>query len=444
MRKVLVLGAGLVSRPLVQYLLNQKDYHVTVASRTVGKAEKLVGGHENGIALPLNVEDAESLEKLVEGHDLSISLVPYQYHVTVAKLCLKHKKQLVTTSYVSEEMKELDGAARDAGLTFLNEIGLDPGIDHMSAMKIVHDIKKRGGRVTGFLSYCGGLPAPEANTNPWGYKFSWSPRGVVLAGRNSACYMKDGAVVELPGPELFADHWLVSIQGYGELEAYPNRDSMPYVDIYDLKHVKNMLRGTLRNLGWSYTMKKLADMNYFSLDEIDVSQMTYSDMIRHLINVSKDVDLKNALANHIEVHELSDTIKRIEWLGLLDDEKIITNGNTKISPLDAIANKMLEKLSMGEKDRDFCVMQHEITAEYDGGKKEKTYSTLLAFGISCGDSSMSRTVSLPAAIGAHMILDGRITDRGVLIPVSPGIYEPVMRELEIGAGIAFKEKTVPV
>jgi saccharopine dehydrogenase (NADP+, L-glutamate forming)/spermidine synthase len=439
-----VLGAGLVSRPLVQYLLNQNDYHVTVASRTVSKAEALIDGHERGTALPLNVENHAELEKLVSEHDLSISLLPYLFHVTVAKLCLKYKKHLVTTSYVSDDMKALDAEAKELGLTFLNEIGLDPGIDHMSAMKIIHAIQRKGGRITGFFSYCGGLPAPEANTNPWGYKFSWSPRGVVLAGRNNARYLKDGKEVEIPGPELFANHWLVSIQGYGELEAYPNRDSIPYIDIYELNHVEDMLRGTLRNLAWSFTMKKLAELNYFDLEEMDMEGMTYADLMRRLIDASKDANLPEAVAAFLEVHERSETLMRFEWLGLLSDDPILTGGADKLSPLDALANKMQEKLVLGDQDRDFCVMQHEFIAEYDSGRKTKTYSTLLQYGIPDGDSSMARTVSLPAAIGARMILEGKITDRGVLIPVQPSIYEPVLNELEVGAGIVFSEKTVPL
>ncbi len=442
MRKILVLGAGLVSHPLVQYLMNQNGYQVTVASRTVSKAERLVGNHAQGKALPLDVNDDQALERLVVEHELMVSLLPYNFHVKVAKLCLKHKKHLVTTSYVSEEMRALDGPAREANLTFMNEIGLDPGIDHMSAMKIIHEIEKKGGKVRSFLSYCGGLPAPEANNNPWGYKFSWSPRGVVMAGRNSARYLRNGEEIAVPGPELFADHWLVSIQRYGELEAYPNRDSIPYVDIYSLKHVKTMLRGTLRNLGWCYTMKKLADLDYFSLEETEVLEMTYADLMGRLIGVARETDLKEQVARYLEVNEHSDTIQRFDWLGLLSDRPLLSEGVDPLSPLDAIANLMLERLSFGEQEQDLCVMQHEIAGEYEGGRPEKTYSPLLCFGIPDGASAMSRTVSLPAAIVVRMILEDQITDRGVLIPVTPSIYEPVLRELEVGAGIAFTETTV--
>ncbi|MGB2989140.1 MAG: saccharopine dehydrogenase C-terminal domain-containing protein, partial [Candidatus Zixiibacteriota bacterium] len=234
MKKVLVLGAGLVSKPLVQYLLDQPDFHVTVASRTVSKAEKLVGDHPRGKALPLNVKDTDTLRNLISDADLAISLVPYAHHVTVANFCIELKKQMVTTSYVSAAMKELDQKAKDAGVLILNEIGLDPGIDHMSAMRIIHDVQNKGGRIASFYSYCGGLPAPEANTNPWGYKFSWSPRGVVLAGKNPGRYLKDKKEVKIASEDLFAHFWPMNIEGVPPLEAYPNRDSIPYLEIYGI------------------------------------------------------------------------------------------------------------------------------------------------------------------------------------------------------------------
>jgi len=446
MKRLLVLGAGLISRPLVQYLLDQNDYFLTVANLTGPEetpAEAYARKHEKGDVQFLDVNHQDALEKKVAEHDITISLLPYTYHPIVARFCLKHTKHLIAPSYVSEEMSKLDKEAKNLGLTFLNEIGLDPGIDHMSAMKIINDIESQGGKVIDFYSYCGGLPSPENNDNPWGYKFSWSPRGVIMAGKNNARYLKDGKEVMILGTDLFENHWLVPIQGYGELEAYPNRDSIPYQDIYNLKHVQNMLRGTLRNLGWCYTMKKLSDINFFDLDEIVASNMTYADMIRHLTGVqSYGADLKQALADFIEVHIKSDTMKRLDWLGLLSDESILTNGATKVSPLDVLANKMEEKLKLQEGQLDFCVMQHEIVAEYPNGAKEKTYSTLLECGIPDGDSAMARTVSLPAAIGAKLILENNINEKGVIIPVKPSVYNPILRELETGGNIVFKERVL--
>ena len=223
MHHVLILGAGLVVGPMVRYLLEQPDFKVTVASRTVSKAEALVGEHPRGKALAFNIQDGEALESLVQKHDLVVSLLPYTYHLQVAQACLKHKKHLVTTSYVKSEMMALDGQVRDAGLIFLNEIGLDPGIDHMSAMRVINQVKDAGGEITTFVSYCGGLPAPEANTNPLGYKFSWSPRGVVMAGKNPAHYLWDGKEIDIPGEELFDNYWLVQVPELGTFEGYPNQ-----------------------------------------------------------------------------------------------------------------------------------------------------------------------------------------------------------------------------
>src|SRR5512136_2782641 len=207
MKKVLVLGAGLVARPPVQYLMNLPGVQVTAASRTVSKAQAIVGSHPNGRAVALNVDDDAALEAAIRQADLSISLLPYVYHPKVAAMCVKHRRHMVTTSYVKDQMRALDGAAREAGVILLNEIGVDPGIDHMSAMKVIHDVERRGGKVTGFDSWCGGLPAPEACDNPFGYKFSWSPKCVLMAGKNPARFIKDGRVVEVPGEELFDHFW---------------------------------------------------------------------------------------------------------------------------------------------------------------------------------------------------------------------------------------------
>ena len=301
MKKVLVLGAGLVTGPLVHYLLDQEDFQVKVASRTVEKAQKLVGTAKNGIAERLDVSDEKALEKLISEADLSISLLPYIYHPLVAKLCIKHKKLMVTASYVKDEMKALDEEAKRAGVILLNEIGVDPGIDHMSAMQVINRIRANGGKLVSFSSYCGGLPAPDANDNPYGYKFSWSPRGVILAGKNPARYLKDGEIVDIPGEDLFSHHWPVKIAGFGELEGYPNRDSLPYIETYGVKGVKNMFRGTLRYPGWCETMKKIAELGL--LDEAernDLAGLTFADLTAKLIGGPKE-NLKSGLASFLKI-----------------------------------------------------------------------------------------------------------------------------------------------
>jgi saccharopine dehydrogenase (NADP+, L-glutamate forming) len=439
MKNVLILGAGLVAKPLVRYLLDQPDFHVKVASRTVSKAEKLVGGHPRGEAQPLNVDDTATLKNLISQADLVISMVPYTHHVTVANLCIELKKHMVTTSYVSENMKKLDRKAKDAGILILNEIGLDPGIDHMSAMKIIHAVKNKGGRIASFYSYCGGLPAPEANTNPWGYKFSWSPRGVVLAGKNSARYLKDKKEVNIPSQDLFTHFWEMQIEGLPKFEAYPNRDSVPYIELYGISDTDSMYRGTFRYPGWCQTMKKIVELGFLDDKEMDVAGLSYADFLRKLIKKQKGTDLKKELATYLKIGENSEPIKRFDWLGLLSDEKLPCE---KGSPLDIFANRLLEKLQYQEGERDMIVLHHEFIAEYPKDKKkEKITSTLIDFGIPHGDSAMSRTVGLPAAIGATLILQEKIKATGVHIPVTPLIYEPTLKELE-KQGIVCKEKSV--
>lgn len=440
MKKVLVLGAGLVAKPLVRYLLDQPDFQVKVASRTVSKAEKLVGNHPRGEAQPLNVNDTATLKNLISDADLVISMVPYAHHVTVAGLCIEYKKHMVTTSYVSEAMKKLDQKAKEAGVLILNEIGLDPGIDHMSAMRIIHQVQNKGGRIASFYSYCGGLPAPEANTNPWGYKFSWSPRGVVLAGKNAARYLKDKKEVKIASEDLFSHFWPMDIEGLPPLEAYPNRDSVPYVQIYGISDADSMYRGTLRYPGWCQTLKKVVELGLLDETEQNVKGLSYADFFRKLIKKEKGDDLKKDLAAHLKIDEDSEPIKRFEWLGLFGDEIIPSE---KSSPLDVFANRLLEKLKYEGGERDMIVLHHDFRAEYPGGKKEKITSTLIDYGIPHKDSAMSRTVGLPAAIGAAMILNGKIKATGVHIPVSPSIYEPALDELE-KLGIVCKEKSQPL
>jgi saccharopine dehydrogenase (NADP+, L-glutamate forming) len=436
MKKVLILGAGLVAKPLVRYLLDQPNFEVEVASRTVSKAIKLIDNHPNGTAKELNLKDEEGLRDEVAKADLVISMVPYAFHPKVAKYCIDFKKHMVTTSYVSEIMKNLDAEARKAGILILNEIGLDPGIDHMEAMRIIHEVEEKGGDIVSFTSYCGGLPAPEANTNPFGYKFSWSPIGVLLAGKNSAQYYKDGQQVFIPSENLFDDFKIIPIEGLGDFEGYPNRDSLPYIDLYKIGSTRTMLRGTLRNLGWCQTLKKIVDLGLLDEEAKDWSGMTVAGFMRDLLDTPADSDLKKALATRINMEENSDVVQRLEWLGLMEEKPLPVE---KGSALDIIGALMLEKLQYEAGERDMIILQHTFVASYPGGKKEQITSTLVDFGIPGGDSSMARTVGLPAAIGTKLILEGKIQEVGVHIPITPAIYIPILEELK-GMDIAFTEK----
>ncbi|MEA2103057.1 MAG: saccharopine dehydrogenase C-terminal domain-containing protein [Candidatus Cloacimonadota bacterium] len=436
MKRILVLGAGLVSKPHVEYLLKQPEFQVTLADMEVKKAEQIINNHPNGKAISLNVNDDDTLNKLVAEHDLSVSLLPFIFHPKIARLCIKHKKNMVTASYISDEMRELDQEVKDAGIIILNEIGVDPGIDHMSALRVINHVKDKGGTIASFKSYCGGLPAPEANTNPWGYKFSWSPRGVIMAGKNSARYLEDGKVIDIPGNKLFAYHWKTDVPDFGKLEAYPNRDSVPYKDIYEIQDTKTMFRGTLRYPGWCITMKKIVDMGLLDDEkEYELNGKTYGEFISEFIQADEKSDLKKKLAELWKLPVDSDTVNRMEWIGLLGDEKI---GLEKGSALDVFCKILLEKLKYEPAERDMLVMHHEFTAEYED-KKQNITSTMIDFGIPNGDSSMSRTVGLPAAIAVRMILNGVIKETGVHIPSKPEIYEPILNELE-EMNITFKER----
>lgn len=439
MSKVVVFGAGLVAGAHVQYLL-QKGHHVTVASRTVGKAEALVRNQPRGKALAFDIQkDAGRLEEIIAQHDLAVSLLPYVYHPAVAQACIEQGKHMVTTSYVKEEMRALDGAAREAGVTILNEIGVDPGIDHMTAMQVIHRVQEAGGEVVSFTSYCGGLPAPEANTNPLGYKFSWSPRGVLLAGKSPARFLRDGEVVRVPGPELFDNYWpvIVPIEGEAiEFEGYPNRDSLPYAETYGIPSTRTMFRGTLRNVGWCATLKKLVEMG--ALEEAerdDLAGLTYAHFTAQLIGQEDTANLRSDLAAHLGIGTDSFIIANLEWLDLLSD-RLLPAGMR--SPIDVLTATMLEKMQYAPGERDMLILQHEFLAEFPD-RKEKITSTMLDFGIPHGYTSMARTVGLPAAVAVHMILMGEIEARGVLVPVTPDIYEPVLEELG-RLGILFTEK----
>ena len=427
MKNVLVLGAGLVARPLVQYLLDQPDLEVTIASRTVSKAEALIGGRPRGRALAFDiVKDGDALGALVAQADLAISLLPYIYHVQVAEQCVRYRRHMVTTSYVKEAMQALDGAAREAGVILLNEIGVDPGIDHMSAMRIIDRVHRAGGQIAHFRSYCGGLPAPEANTNPFGYKFSWSPRGVLLAGRNDARYLENGQIVEVPNSRLFATRHTVPVGGVGDLVAYPNRDSLPYRDLYGIPETRTIYRGTLRYPGWCETWQAFVELGLLDLTERDdLAGLTWRQLIAQLIGKPEAKDVRGELATRLGLSRDSAVLDRFEWLGLLSDEPLPDAPTI----LDALAVPMEARLRYEPGERDMLVLLHDFIAEYPG-RTEHITSTMVDFGIPHGDTSMARTVSLPAAIATRLILEGRINLTGVHIPVRPEIYEPVLDELE--------------
>ncbi len=430
MKEVLVLGAGLVAKPLVRYLLENAGFGVTVASRTVEKGERMIAGHQHGKALAFDITRDDYLGDLVKDHDLVVSLLPYTHHTDVAKAAIDAGKHMATTSYVSGPMRELDRSSKDAGVLLINEMGLDPGIDHMEAQRVIDDVHSRGGEVEEFISYCGGLPAPEANTNPWGYKFSWSPKGVVLASKNNARFRKDGEDIDIPGRKLFANYEHIDVHGLGTFEGYPNRDSVPYAEIYGIPDAKTVLRGTLRNMGWCDTWKGLHDIGI--LEEKKTLASTYQDMMKEL--APGVGELRERLKARISTTDNDLVIRNWEWLGLMEERELLDN----TSRMDALSELLKEKLFYGPGERDMIVLQHTFNTVING-ERQTLHSTMIDYGIPGGDSAMSRTVGIPAAIGAELVLTGKLDHlSGVQIPILPEIYKPALEKLQ-EQSICFKE-----
>lgn len=426
MKKVLILGAGMVVKPIVTYLLN-RGFEVTVATRTKSKAEAMIDNHPNGNAVAWVVEDEAGLSGMIANHDLTVSLLPWIHHITVAKQCIAHKKNMVTTSYVKAEMKALDAEVREAGIIILNELGLDPGIDHMSAMRIIDHVHAKGGKIEEFYSICGALPAPEAATNPFRYKFSWSPKGVVMAGNNDGKYLRHDKLVEVPTENLFKNPFKVDFPEVGALEIYPNRDSLPYIELYGIPETKTMLRGTFRHPGWCESIDAMKALKLITNDNHDFNGKTYAEMLAMLIGAADATDIRKKAADFLGIDEKAYALDAIEWLGLFENKAM----NREItSAFEITSDLMIEKMELGQEERDMVVMQHIFLASYPDGNQEVIKSSMLDFGTLATDTAVARTVALPAAIGVEMILKGEITETGVHIPVLPGIYNPILDRLE--------------
>ncbi|MCX6280027.1 MAG: saccharopine dehydrogenase NADP-binding domain-containing protein [Bacteroidetes bacterium] len=439
MKKILILGSGLIAKPIIQYLLS-KNYKVSVASNTTERSDAMIGGNINGQSVFWDATDEVALDAMVATHDITVSILPYIFHVMVAKHCVAHRKNMVTTSYIKPEMQALDAAAKDAGIIILNEIGLDPGIDHMSAMRIIDNVHQKEGAILEFYSICGALPAPEAARNPFRYKFSWSPKGVVLAGNNDALFLRDGKIVEVPNRDLFKNPFKVNFPEVGALEVYPNRDSLAYREIYGIPEAKTMFRGTFRYQGWCESLDAIKALNLISPEKFDMTGMTYADMVKHQIfgtsNLEPGTFNKRQVAEFLGISDYTHAIQAMEWLGLFDNKPMKRSLD---STFEVTSDLMIEKMSLGETERDMVVMQHTFLAAYSDGRKEVIRSRMLDFGTLTTDTSIARTVALPAAIGVEMILAGKINITGVHIPVIPEIYNPVLDQLEI-LGIKMVEE----
>jgi saccharopine dehydrogenase-like NADP-dependent oxidoreductase len=426
MKKVLILGAGMVVKPIVQYLLN-RGYEVTVATRTKSKADAMIGDHPQGTSLEWTVDDEDTLDKLVAEHDISVSLLPYAYHVMVAKKCVAHKKNMVTTSYVKPEMYALDGDAKAADILILNELGLDPGIDHMSAMRIIDHVHNQGGKIEEFYSLCGALPSPEACNNPFNYKFSWSPKGVVMASNNDGKYLRHNKEHVIEPIDLFKDPFTVNFPDVGPLEVYPNRDSYPYIKLYGIPETSTMFRGTFRHKGWCESLDAIKRLNLITNDKIDFTNKSYADFMAMMIGADNSDNIRQKAAGYLGIPADSYALDSIEWLGLFSNEPM---GRGEDTPFEITSDIMIDKMMIGREERDMVVMQHTFLASYPDGKREVIKSRMLDFGTLATDTAIARTVALPAAVGVEMLLEGKIHAKGVHIPVIPEIYNPILDRLE--------------
>lgn len=432
-KNVLILGAGLVSQPLIDYLFKHTEHILTVADVRLEQADKAIHKHPRGLAKSLDVQDSRSVHQLVDTADLVVSLLPYTLHTTVARHCVELGKHMVNASYISQDMQALDPMVKQKGLLFLCEMGLDPGLDHMSAMKIIHDVKEQGGEVYSFVSVCGGLPAPDANTNPFGYKFSWSPKGVLLAGNNSARYIEAGTEHEIPARQLFHSTTPMQIDAF-QLEAYPNRDSVSYKKVYGLDNIDLLMRGTLRYEGWHHYILALERLHMLEETPVAAGVTSFRELVAAQNNLDPD-HIRTGVQALLEMDKSDPVLQALDWLGLMNSARQNFKG---LTVLDALAGLMSERMAYQPGERDMVVLQHEFKARYPD-HEELITSSLIDYGIPNGPSAMARTVSLPLAIAVKMILENKINLKGVQIPVHRQIYEPVLRELET-AGIHFKEE----
>lgn len=432
MKKIAILGSGFVTKPAVDYFIDQCGYEVIVTSLVKAEAERIIAGRATGKAVVWSIEQGDLLDSIVSEVDLVLSMIPPTMHIPVAEACLKHQKNMVTTSYLSAEMAGLAGQCSSRDLLFLNEIGEDPGLDNMAAKQLIDQVKAEGGQVTSLTSYGAGLPAFEHNNNPFGYKFSWSPKGVLMAALAPAAYLIDGKKVEVASGRLFDHHWLVDLEGVGTFETYPNRDSSEYLKCLALSSDVSLFRGILRFTGWSNTMKGFIELGLLNATvENDFSEKSYAQFLASLIGADSCEDIAVKTAHFLKVDNNSDLIKKMNWLGLFGRQKVGISTGTNA---DLLVELMLGKMSYSPLERDMVVVHAEIEATFSN-RREKRMSTLLVKGEVGGDSAMSRAVSLPAAIASKLILEGKIKAKGVQRPTLPEIYRPVLQEM---AGFGYK------
>ncbi|KAF4081396.1 hypothetical protein AMELA_G00160900 [Ameiurus melas] len=444
MKRVLLLGSGYMSRPVVEYLTRDPGTQVTVASVLLSQAEDLAAKYPNTIPIMLDVTSQEGhLEFLIKDHDLVISMLPYTYHPLVAKYCISKKVNLVTASYQSPAMKELQKCAEEAGITIVNEMGLDPGIDHMLAMECIDQAKADGCTVESYSSFCGGFPAPECSDNPLRYKFSWSPYGVLLNTISPAIYRKDNQLISIsPGGSLMDATMPMDFFPGFNLEGFPNRDSTKYAEPYGIESAHTLIRGTLRFKGFSRAMSSFVKLGLINPEpcpmlEHTADPVSWKELLSKLIGLSSDVStesFEDAVFNQIGRDEFR--MQTLKWFEMLS-EAPVPHANTI---LEALTKHLEAKLAFDKGERDMIIMKNDIGIRHPTGELEMKHISLVVYGDPYGFSAMAKTVGYPAAIAARMVLDGELNTKGLVVPLTKTIYSPVLRRLQ-QEGLQFTTKS---
>ncbi len=439
MQNILVLGAGLSSTALIRYFLEQTgtDWKVRVGDIRYELAEEKVRGYSNGEAFYFDVHNLEQRRFEISQAQIVISLLPARMHHLVAETCVEVGRHMVTASYLSPAIRAMDMEARSKGIVLMNECGVDPGIDHMSAMQMIGRIREEGGKIIAFESSTGGLVAPGYEDNPWKYKFTWNPRNVVLAGREGARFLHNGKFKYIPYHKLFSRYEIIRVPELGEFEVYPNRDSLTYRDTYGLQDLETMFRGTIRRPGfceaWDTFVQLGATDDSFVMEETD--KMTYREFINSFMAYRIDIPVEKKLSNYLGFNEDSAMMARLKWLGIFEDRLIGVPG---LTPAKVLQQILEEKWQPAPMDKDMILMQHQFEFLKDG-EYWKRFTTLVYVGKDTTCTAMADTVGLPLAITARRILEGSFTQSGVKLPIDPGIYQPVLKELE-SFGIRFVEE----
>lgn len=445
MRKILIIGAGRSSASLIKYLLDKSDQEqleLIVADVSVSVAEARIQGHKNGKALALDIFENESRSRAIKNSDIVVSMLPARLHIEVAKDCLAFNKHMVTASYISDEMQALEKQVKAKKLVFMNEIGLDPGIDHMSAMQIIDRIRKKGGKMLLFESFTGGLVAPESDDNLWNYKFTWNPRNVVLAGQGGAAmFIQEGTYKYIPYHKLFRRTEILNVNGSGKFEAYANRDSLKYRSIYGLDAIPTMYRGTIRKIGFSRAWNVFVQLGMtddtYSVENSE--KMSYRDFTNLFLAYSPSDSVELKLRSYLKIDQDDIMWEKLIELDIFNPDKII--GIKSASPAQMLQKILMDKWTLKKDDKDMIVMQHKFGYELNG-KTKQLESSMVVLGEDQNYTAMAKTVGLPVAIATLLILNKKITSPGVQMPIKSEVYEPILNELS-HYGIKFHEVEVP-